>query len=72
MTLGQSLMMNAGSQLVGSLFAPAQTAMDMSGLNTKPTPQPEPIGVATIAKAEQDIMRRRSQGRAYTTAEKLG
>jgi hypothetical protein len=76
MSFGQAAMLSAGSQVLGSLLAPKpEGTVAGAGSITQPvTPMPVAPGAKERARAEQDMMKRRTMGRGYTETlvDKLG
>ena len=70
MTIGQSMALSAGSNLLGTLLAPnaPKQIPGTSVLKSEPTAMPEAPGPIQRARKEQDLMRKRTMGRDYTAS----
>jgi len=70
MTIGQSMALSAGSQVLGSLLAPEPTKQipGTGILKSDPTAMPEAPGPIQRARKEQELMRKRTMGRDYTAS----
>lgn len=69
-TPGQGALVNAGTSLAGSLFAPTPKTPPTGLLQSeasKVTPMPSPVGRAEILRKEQELVKRRGMSRDYTT-----